>query len=379
MKIALVHDWVVSLGGAEKCLENFRQLYPQAHLYTLLYKTETIKELGFVENQVTASFLNKKRGIIDKYRRYLPVFPYAIEQLDLSHEEIILSSSHCVAKGVLIRGDQLHICYCHTPVRYAWDLTFRYLQENSLDKGMKSLLARIVLHYLRLWDATTSSRVDYFIANSHFTAARIWRTYRRESTVIYPPVDLEKFQLQKEREDYFLFVSRLVPYKKADLIIRAFTAMGLPLKVVGEGPQLEECRKVAGANVSILGGLAGDRVAELMARARALVFAAEEDFGIVPVEAQACGTPVIAFGRGGATETVIPADGTNWEKATGVFFYEQSEPAIREAVKQFMEWEACFDRQIIRKNAEKFSAERFRAEIAEFIDSKFKNKVGDCF
>jgi len=375
MKIALVHDWVVSLGGAEKCLENFRQLYPQAHLYTLLYKTETIKELGFVENQVTASFLNKKRGIIDKYRRYLPVFPYAIEQLDLCHEEIILSSSHCVAKGVLTRGDQLHICYCHTPVRYAWDLTFRYLQENSLDKGMKSLLARIVLHYLRLWDATTASRVDYFIANSHFTAARIWRTYRREATVIYPPVDLERFRLQEERDDYFLFVSRLVPYKKADLIIRAFTAMGLPLKVVGEGPQLEECRKLAGANVSILGGLAGDRVAELMARARALVFAAEEDFGIVPVEAQACGTPVIAFGRGGATETVIPADGTNWEKATGVFFYEQSELAIRDAVKQFMEWEACFDRQIIRKNAEKFSAGRFRAEIAEFIDSKFNAQV----
>ncbi len=370
MKIALVHDWVVSLGGAEKCLENFRQLYPQAHLYTLLYKTETIKELGFAENQVTASFLNKKRGIIDKYRRYLPVFPYAIEQLDLSHEEIILSSSHCVAKGVLTRGDQMHICYCHTPVRYAWDLTFRYLQENSLDKGMKSLLARIVLHYLRLWDTTTANRVDYFIANSHFTADRIWRTYRREATVIYPPVDLERFQLQEERDDYFLFVSRLVPYKKADLIIRAFTAMGLPLKVVGEGPQLEECRKLAGAHVSILGGLAGDRVAELMARARALVFAAEEDFGIVPVEAQACGTPVIALGRGGATETVIPADGSNWEKATGIFFYEQSEPAIKDAVKQFMEWEACFDRQVIRKNAEKFSAERFCQEINDFIKRK---------
>lgn len=370
MKIALVHDWVVTKGGAENCLENFRQLYPQAHLYTLLYKTETIKELGFAENQVTASFLNKKRGIIDKYRRYLPVFPYAIEQLDLSHEEIILSSSHCVAKGVLTRADQLHICYCHTPVRYAWDLTFRYLQENSLDKGMKSLLARIVLHYLRLWDTTTANRVDYFIANSHFTAARIWRTYRREATVIYPPVDLEKFQLHKERDDYFLFVSRLVPYKKADLIIRAFTAMGLPLKVVGEGPQLEECRKLAGAHVSILGGVAGDRVAELMARARALVFAAEEDFGIVPVEAQACGTPVIALGRGGATETVIPADGSNWEKATGIFFYEQSELAIRDAVKQFMEWEACFDRQVIRKNAERFSAERFCQEIKDFIKRK---------
>lgn len=370
MRTALVHDWVVSKGGAEKCLEIFHELYPDAHLFTLLYSCATIREIGFAENQVTASFLQKKHGISKKYRRYLPLFPYAIEQLDLSEADIILSSSHCVAKGVLTRGDQLHICYCHTPVRYAWDLTYRYMQENHLQKGVKSTLARLVLHYLRLWDTATADRVDYFIANSHYTARRIWRTYRREAAVIYPPVNVEKFKLQAEREDYFLFVSRLVPYKKADLVIRTFIELGLPLKVVGDGPQMKECRQLSAANITMLGRQEEENVVNLMANARALVFAADEDFGIVPVEAQACGTPVIAFGRGGATETVIPADGTNWEKATGIFFYEQSEADIKKAVEQFIKWENCFDRQVIRKNAERFSAERFKREIVDFINTK---------
>lgn len=370
MRIALVHDWIVSKGGAEKCLEIFHQLYPHAHLYTLLYKPETVKDLGFSENQVTASFLNNRRGIINKYRRYLPFFPFAIEQLDLSEAEVILSSSHCVAKGILTRSDQLHICYCHTPVRYAWDLTFPYLQEHNLHKGLKSTLARIVLHYLRLWDVSSANRVDHFIANSHYTAHRIWRTYKREATVIYPPVDTVKFKLQYDREDYFLFVSRLVPYKKADLIIKAFTELGLPLKVVGDGPMRGECQRLATANIELMGELGSDQVVRLMSRARALVFAAEEDFGIVPVEAQACGTPVIAFGRGGVTETVIPADGTNWEKATGVFFYEQNSVALKKAVEQFLIWEEKFDRQAIKRNADRFSAERFRIEIEEFINTR---------
>lgn len=370
MKIALVHDWVVTKGGAEKCLEIFQALYPEAPLYTLLYEPETIKDLGFAENQVFASFLHHKRGITKKYRSHLPFFPYAIEQLDLSEAEVILSSSHCVAKGVLTRGDQLHICYCHTPVRYAWDLTYRYLNEHNLHKGLKSTLARMVLHYLRLWDVNSSHRVDYFIANSHYTAQRIWRTYRREATVIYPPVDTEKFTLQNERADYFLFVSRLVPYKKADLVIKAFSKMGLPLKVVGDGPQMAVCQSLAADNVTILGRREETEVAQLMANARALVFAADEDFGIVPVEAQACGTPVIAFGQGGATETVIPADGANWETASGVFFFEQNEEAIIKAVEQFIQWEGCFNRKVIRQNAEKFSVERFRQEIIDFITAK---------
>ena len=375
MRIALVHDWAVSMGGAEKCLEIFHELYPEAPLFTLLYQTETIEKLGFAQHQVTPSFLQKKRGITKSYRRYLPFFPFAIEQLDLSGAEVILSSSHCVAKGILTRSDQLHICYCHTPVRYAWDLTFPYLQEHNLHKGLKSTLARIVLHYLRLWDVSSANRVDHFIANSHYTAHRIWRTYKREATVIYPPVDTEKFTLQNERGDYFLFVSRLVPYKKADMVIRTFIELGLPLKVVGDGPMMRECQQLATANIEILGELESDQIVRLMSGARALVFAAEEDFGIVPVEAQACGTPVIAFGRGGLTETVVPADGINWEKATGVFFYEQKEMDVQKAVEQFIKWESSFDRQVIRKNAERFSADRFRREMTDFINSKISMLV----
>jgi glycosyltransferase involved in cell wall biosynthesis len=370
MQIALVHDWVVTKGGAEKCLELFHELYPEAPLYTLLYEPETVKELGFNEDQIFATFLQKKCGITKKYRSYLPFFPYAIEQLDLSEAEVILSSSHCVAKGVLTRGDQLHICYCHTPVRYAWDLTFRYLEEHQLHKGIKSTLVRIILHYLRLWDVNSANRVDYFIANSRYTADRIWRTYRREATVIYPPVNIDKFSLNFDKENYFLFVSRLVPYKKADLVIRTFSKMGLPLKVVGDGPQMEKCKSLAADNVTILGRREETEVAQLMANARALIFAADEDFGIVPVEAQACGTPVIAFGQGGATETVIPADDANWETASGVFFYEQTEESLAEAVNQFIHWEDCFDHQVIRQNAERFAVERFRQEITDFIAAK---------
>lgn len=192
MKISLVHDWVITLGGAEKCLEVFHELYSDAPLYTLIYADESVEKLGFKKENVYGTFLQKKKNIQDKYRKYLPFFPYAIEQFDLSDTEVILSSSHCVAKGVLTRGDQLHICYCHTPVRYAWDLTHRYLKENNLEKGIKSTLARIILHYIRMWDIQTANKVDYFIANSYYTAQRIWRCYRREATVIYPPVDKEE-------------------------------------------------------------------------------------------------------------------------------------------------------------------------------------------
>lgn len=372
MKISLVHDWVVTIGGAEKCLEVFHELYPDAPLYTLVYDKTSLDKLGFRIELVQAAFLQNKRNIQEKYRNYLPFFPYAIEQLDLSGAEAILSSSHCVAKGVLTRADQLHICYCHTPVRYAWDLTHRYLQENRLEKGLKLTLARMVLHYLRMWDIQASNRVDYFVANSQYTAQRIWRTYRRESVVIYPPVDVDRFKFGEEKEDFFLFVSRLVPYKKADLIIRTFNELGLPLVVVGDGPQMEECRNIAHSNVQIVGYKDNNDVAELMQRARALIFAADEDFGIVPVEAQACGTPVIAFGKGGATETVISADGTNWDQATGLFFREQTVPAIIEAVEQFTTWENRFDIQVIRRNAERFSSERFKSEIAKFISEKYQ-------
>lgn len=372
MRVALAHDWLISLGGAEKCLKVFNELYPDAPLYTLVYSLDSAHKLGFNPRDICSSFLQNKRGIQEKYRKYLPLFPYLIEQFDLSEYEVILSSSHCVAKGVLTRGDQLHICYCHTPVRYAWDLTHRYLKENNLERGIKSILARIALHYIRIWDVQTANRVDHFIANSNYTAKRIWRAYRREATVIYPPVDTDKFQVCHEKGDYFLFVSRLVPYKKADLIVQAFTKMGLPLKVVGDGPQMGLCQKLAGPKVEILGYVNNDELSSLMGQSRALVFAADEDFGIIPVEAQACGTPVIAYGKGGLTETVVPADGNNWDRATGVFLFEQSVNAFEHAVRQFEEWEELFRPDVIRTNAERFSRERFKREVEQFVEDKYR-------
>ncbi|PKM76803.1 MAG: glycosyl transferase [Firmicutes bacterium HGW-Firmicutes-15] len=372
MRAALVHDWVVTPGGAERCLAVFHELYPKAPLYTLFYNDKEIRKLGFAQEEVQASFLQGKKTILERYRNFLPLFPYAIEQLDLSDYDLILSSSHCVAKGVLTRADQLHICYCHTPVRYAWDLTHRYLQENSLTRGLKSTIARMVLHYLRMWDIQSSNRVDYFIANSHYTARRIWRAYRREATVIYPPVDLEIFPLLEKKENYFLFVSRLVPYKQAELVIETFNRTGNELKVVGDGPQLNRCHRLSGKNVEIMGYRTGSELAEIMGRARALIFAADEDFGITPVEAQACGTPVIAFGRGGVTETVIPANGNNWDQATGIFFFEQTVSQLECAIGQFLDWEGNFNPLVIRHNAERFNSLRFKADVQAFINSKYQ-------
>lgn len=372
MKIALAHDWVVHPGGAEKCLQAFVELYPEAPLHTLVYTMEGLQLVGLQPHQVQASFLQGRKRIAQRYRSYLPLFPFAIEQFDLSDYDVILSSSHCVAKGVLSNARQMHICYCHTPVRYGWDLTHRYLREHHLEKGIKGSLARIVLHYLRLWDASSHQRVDHFIANSNFTAHRIWRTYRRPATVIYPPVDTHIFQAASHREDYFLFISRLVPYKKADLVVEAFNKSGLPLVVVGDGPQYQLLRSIAKPNIRLMGYLDSQEVASHMARARALVFAAEEDFGIVPVEAQACGTPVIAFGRGGATETVVPADGRNWHQATGIHFFSQDVNALQEAIDQFTKWEDQFDAGVLRNHAQQFSRDRFKKQIQEYVLARYQ-------
>ncbi|MDD3269874.1 MAG: glycosyltransferase [Syntrophomonadaceae bacterium] len=372
MKIALVHDWVVKLGGAENCLALFHRLYPEAPLYTLFFDKKSLDRLGFAPEQVHGSMLQGWRKIEKRYRRYLPILPYAIEQMDLSGYDLIFSSSHCVAKGVLSRSDQLHICYCHAPARYAWDLAHAYLREHRIDKGWKSLLARVVLHYLRIWDTQSANRVDYFIASSQYTAQRIWRVYRRESRVIYPPVDLQNYVLEEKKGDYFIYVSRLVPYKKADLVIRSFNESGLPLIVVGDGSTYDECCRLAGSNVKLLGWKNKQELAKLMGQARALVFAADEDFGIVMVEAQACGTPVIALGRGGAAETVVPANGDNWDEATGVFFHEQNIEALNSAVKQFLAWEDYFTPRVIWQNAQRFGEERFCSEIKDFINMKYR-------
>ena len=368
MRLALVHDWVVAIGGGERCLEVFHELWPEAPLFTLVCSEASVEKIGFSRKQVHTSFIQKLWKAEKKYRSYLPFFPLAIEQFDLSGYDVILSSSHCAAKGVLTRADQVHVCYCHTPVRYAWDLTHQYLRENNLERGIKATVARAVLHYIRMWDVQTANRVDKFLANSQYTAKRIWRAYRREADVVYPPVDISRFEVVGDKENYFLFLSRLVPYKKADLVVQAFTELGLPLVVAGDGPQMPELKRIAGKNVELLGYKTDEQVVELVSRARALIFAADEDFGIVPVEAQAAGTPVIAFGRGGVTETVVSAKEARFDKATGIFFDEQTVASLAAAVKEFIKIEDKFDRKVIRKNAERFSRERFKKEIKDKVN-----------
>jgi len=368
MKFAIVHDWIIDIGGAENCLKEIYSLYPMSDVYTLVSKKESLKKLSIPEDKVTNSFISKLPFAKTKYRNYLLFFPLAIEQFDLSEYDVIISSSHAVAKGVLTNSNQLHICYCYTPIRYAWDLYHHYLKESKLDKGLKGFFAKFILHYIRLWDVSTSNRVNYFIAISKYVAKRIKKIYNKDSVVIYPPVDTDEFKVYTKKENFYLTASRLVPYKKIDIIVEAFKNMpDKKLIVIGDGPDIKKIKNVAGKskNIEILGYQPFKNLKYYMQRAKAFIFAAEEDFGIIPVEAQACGTPVIAYGKGGVTETVV-------ENKTGVFFYKQTFEDIINAVKKFEKIEDKFDFYIIRKNAEKFSKDRFKKEFKEFVDKKIE-------
>lgn len=364
MRVALVHDWIVNIGGAEKVLKVINEIFPKADIFTLLYSKDTIKKLG-LSNRIYASFINKLPKATNKYSYYLPLMPIAIEQFDMSNYDLIISSSHCVAKGVLTKSYQLHICYCHTPMRYLWDLYFPYLRDHNVERGLKGVLVRLIFHYLRMWDVVSSNRVDYFIANSKNVADRIKKIYRREAIVIYPPVDLEKFYVSEKKEEYFLVLSRLVPYKKVDLVVEVFNDLKLPLVIIGDGEEREKIKKIARENIRILGWQEDKVVREYLSKAQALIFPSEEDFGIVPVEAQASGTPVIAFNRGGAKETVI--DGK-----TGVLFDEQSVPSLKKAILRFLREKDNFKKEEILLNAKKFSKERFIEEFKSFIDEVTK-------
>jgi glycosyltransferase involved in cell wall biosynthesis len=291
--------------------------------------------------------------------------PLAIEQLDVSAYDLVISSSYLAAKGVLTRPDQLHLCYCHSPIRFAWDLQNQYLMEVGLTRGLRSCLVRVLLHYIRSWDVRSANGVDAFMSNSNFVSRRINKVYRRPSTAIYPPVDVEKFRVGRQKQDYYLTASRMVPYKRIDLIVDAFTQMpDRRLIVIGEGPEFAKIKSRAGSNVTLLGYQPAEVLRSHMQKARAFVFAAEEDFGIVPVEAQACGTPVIAYGRGGVTETVI--DGVS-----GLFFAEQTPESLIDAVERF-ESDYEWDPAAIRKSAERFSIGRFRAHFASFIEGHWE-------
>lgn len=368
MKIAIVCDWLVTYAGAEKVLEQMLRVFPEADLFALVDFIEPGKR-GFIQHKkVTTSFIQNLPKAKTKYRNYLPLMPLAIEQLDVTGYDLVISSSHCVAKGIITSPNQVHISYVHSPIRYAWDLQHQYLQEAGLTKGLKGWVARIILHYMRLWDYRTSNNVDYFVANSNFIAKRIWKCYRREADVIYPPVDIAAFELHEQKDDFYLTASRMVPYKKMDLIVEAFSKMpDKKLIVIGDGPDFAKIKAKAGENVTLMGYQPFEILKEHMQKAKAFVFAAEEDFGITPVEAQACGTPVIAFGKGGALETVV---GLDKEKPTGVFFAEQTVESICDAVEKFEQQQDRFIVENCRQNAERFSNERFMKEIREYVERR---------
>jgi glycosyltransferase involved in cell wall biosynthesis len=366
MKVAIVHEWLSSFAGSERVVEQMLALYPQADLFVVADFLPP-QERGFLGGRtVHTSFVQRLPFARRFFRHYLPLMPLAIEQFDLRGYDLVLSSSHAVAKGVLTGPDQPHVCYVHSPIRYAWDLQHQYLQEAGLERGAKSLLARLILHYMRLWDTRTAHGVDLFIANSRYIGRRIAKAYGRDSVVVYPPVDIDAFPLHVEKQDHYLAVSRMVPYKKMPLIVEAFARMpSRKLVVIGDGPDLERCRALAGPNIRLLGYQPFAQLREHLQRARALVFAAEEDFGITMVEAQACGTPVIAFGRGGAAEIVRSAGAPGGP--TGVFFDAQTPEAIVEAVERF-ERQAPIDPVACRTNAERFSTQRFADEFRAQVD-----------
>lgn len=363
MKVAVVHDWLVTYAGAERVLEQILRCYPNADVFSLI---DFAEERAFLQGRpVTTSFIQRLPFARKRYRGYLPLMPLAIEQLDVSGYDLVISSSHAVAKGVLTGPDQLHVSYVHTPIRYAWDLQHQYLRESDLQCGLRSVLARMLLHYIRNWDARTRDGVDHYIANSAFVARRIRKIYGRHASVIHPPVDVDAFVPGGPHEDYYVTVSRLVPYKRVPLIAEAFRAMpGRKLVIVGAGPELDKVRAAAGPNVQVLGHQPFEAMRRIMQHARAFVFAAEEDFGISVVEAQACGTPVIAYGRGGALESV--RDETS-AMPTGLFFAEQSVPSIVDAVERFERNAALFRPEYCRLNAEQFSADNFREALLGFV------------
>ncbi|WP_417739203.1 glycosyltransferase [Rosistilla oblonga] len=367
--VALIHEWLTTYAGSERVVEQMLLQYPESDLYAVA-NILSDKDREFLRGkEPTTSFIQKLPFLKKFLRHYLPLMPMAVEQWDLSAYDVILSSNHAVAKGVICGPDQLHVSYVHTPIRYAWEFQAQYLRESKLTWGVRSMVTRMILHYMRMWDNASSTRVDAFVANSQFIANRIQKCYGRTAEVIYPPVDVDAFAPNYNKEDYYIAASRLVPYKRVDLIVEAFRLMpDRKLLVVGDGPMFKTLKANCPDNVELLGYLPHEKMLRLMQGAKAFVFAAEEDFGITSVEAQACATPVIAYGRGGSLETVV-------EGVTGCFFEEQVPESVAVAVDAFEQQQSQFDLQATRKHAEGFRPERFRAELAEFIDSEWRKFV----
>jgi len=363
LRVAIVHYWFVGFTGGERIVEALAGMFPQADLFCLVAKPESLRR-----HKLSTSFLQKLPGSLRWYRHMLPLQPLALEQFDLSDYDLVLSSESGPAKGVISPACACHICYCHSPMRYIWDM------YGSYRRGMSPVVGTIfslTAHYMRLWDLASASRVDYFVANSANVASRIRKHYRRDAAVIYPPVSVSSGYLSRETDDYYLVVSRLIDYKRVDLAVEACNKLKRRLRIIGTGDQYKKLRKLAGPSIEFLGHVDDQTVRENYARCRALLFPGEEDFGMVPVEAQAFGRPVIAYGRGGAVETVIGAwqnGSLSPETSSGVFFDQPTPESLAEAILTFESVENRFDAGFIQSNAQRFDEATFRYNIREFID-----------
>lgn len=369
-RVAIVCDWLDTYAGAERVIEQMLNAYPAADVFAVVDFVPEADRHFLQHKTVKTSFIQQLPLARRHYRHYLPLMPLAMAQLDLSAYDIILSSSHAVAKGILCGPDQLHISYVHSPLRYAWDMQGEYLAQSGLQRGLKSWLARIMLHRLRQWDAVSHHGVDVMLANSAFIARRIAKCYRRQVAVLHPPVDVGGFSLHTDKSDYYVTVSRLVPYKRTDIIVNAFARMpDKKLVVIGDGPEMARLAAIRAPNVSLLGYQTQAQVVQALQQAKAFLFASREDFGIAPLEAQACGTPVIAFGQGGALETVR---GLDHPEATGLFFQQQTPQAIMDAVTHFEQQAHRFTPHACRAQAERFAPERFRAQLMQYVDQAWQ-------
>jgi glycosyltransferase involved in cell wall biosynthesis len=370
MKVAIVHDWLTGMRGGERCLEVFCELFPEADLFGLLHVPGSVSPI-IERMNIKTSFIQGLPLSRKWYRKYLPLFPMAVERFNLKGYDLILSCSHCVAKGIIPPPDAPHISYLLTPMRYAWDMYEDYFGSN------KDKIISVFIHYLRMWDVTSSERIDHFLCISEHVKNRIKKYYRREAEVIPPPVDTKRFKLRNEKKDFFLMVSSFSPYKRIDLAIEAFNRLKYPLKIIGSGPEKKRLRSMAVSNITFLGWQPDDVVADHYSRCRGLIFPGEEDFGIAPLEAMASGRPVIAYGRGGALESIVSYD--QKEKAegkapTGLFFYEQSVDSFIDAVEQFIRIEKEFDPGAIRNHTLQWDREIFKEKIKKSIFEKIEKK-----
>lgn len=372
MKIAIICEWLVVVGGAERVLYHMLECFPEADIFAVVdFFDDKARQQILKNKKVTTTYIQKLPFAKKYYRYYLPFMPLAIEQLDVSQYDLVLSLSHAVAKGVLTGPDQVHISYVQSPMRYAWDLQHQYLRDAGLDKGLKGFFTKRILHKMRIWDQRTATGVDHFLANSEFIARRIQKTYRRDSEVLYPPVDVEDFSPVSKKEDFYLAASRMVPYKKIDLIVESFAQMpDKKLIVIGDGPDMSKIQGKSAKNIEILGYQSRETLVKYMQRAKAFVFAAEEDFGIVPIEAQACGTPVIAYGKGGCLETIR---GIDHPQPSGLFFPEQTVDAIKQAVAQFENQYEKFSSENCVTNAKRFSASLFQENLKNIVQQQLQN------